>query len=205
MPKTLYLVRHGETDFNSDPEPRIRGRIELDLNQIGIKNALKTASFLNNIHFDSVLSSEINRAKQTAHIIISESNENHNKRIQCEPDLIDVCWGDWEGKTFIEVFSNNSSAYMKAPNKIQPPNGETFSQVLHRMDKMMHKINECKEETICIVSHGSVFSVLACYMLQMPLDKIWSFYMNNCAVSKVIMKDIDTYQICYWNQTHHLE
>ncbi|CAL6047603.1 Histidine_phosphatase superfamily protein [Hexamita inflata] len=82
MPKTLYLIRHGETDFNSDPEPRIRGRIELDLNQIGIENTLKTASFLNNIHFDSVLSSEINRAKQTAQIIISESTINHNKHIQ---------------------------------------------------------------------------------------------------------------------------
>lgn len=39
MPKTIYLIRHGETDFNTDPVPRVRGRIPVPLNETGLRHA----------------------------------------------------------------------------------------------------------------------------------------------------------------------
>ena len=46
--KTIYLIRHGETDFNTDPVPRVRGRINVPLNDIGIAHCKAAGDFLSN-------------------------------------------------------------------------------------------------------------------------------------------------------------
>jgi broad specificity phosphatase PhoE len=61
--KTIYLVRHGETDFNTDPEPRVRGRIEISLNDEGFRHADQVADFLKNEKIETIYYSKITRAK----------------------------------------------------------------------------------------------------------------------------------------------
>ena len=46
--KTIYLIRHGETDFNTDPVPRVRGRINVPLNDIGVAHCKAAGDFLSN-------------------------------------------------------------------------------------------------------------------------------------------------------------
>jgi bisphosphoglycerate-dependent phosphoglycerate mutase len=48
MPKTIYFIRHGETDFNTDPVPRIRGRVPVPLNETGLRHAAQAGEFLKN-------------------------------------------------------------------------------------------------------------------------------------------------------------
>ena len=50
MPKTIYLVRHGETDFNTDPVPRVRGRIPVPLNETGLRHANQAEQKITDIH-----------------------------------------------------------------------------------------------------------------------------------------------------------
>jgi probable phosphoglycerate mutase len=71
---SIYLIRHGETDFNK--EGRIQGRIETDLNPTGIEQCKKTAQFLlkNKIDFDYCYVYPQKRAIQSLEII-----KNHFK------------------------------------------------------------------------------------------------------------------------------
>ena len=52
--KTIYLIRHGETDFNTDPVPRVRGRINVPLNDIGIAHCKAAGDFLSNVEIGKV-------------------------------------------------------------------------------------------------------------------------------------------------------
>ena len=46
MKKFIYLIRHGETNFNTDPVPRVRGRIDVPLNDKGLLHAHQAGEFL---------------------------------------------------------------------------------------------------------------------------------------------------------------
>ena len=69
MPKTIYLVRHGETDFNTDPVPRVRGRIPVPLNETGLRHANQAGEFLKDEKITAIYYSAVNRAKQTAEAV----------------------------------------------------------------------------------------------------------------------------------------
>ena len=63
----LYLVRHGETDYNNSL--RFQGQIDIPLNQKGIEQAEKVAGFLKDIPLQAIYSSSLKRARTTAEII----------------------------------------------------------------------------------------------------------------------------------------
>lgn len=53
--------------------------------------------------------------------------------------MIDISWGDWEGKTYKEDFGDKKGGdYLNAPENLNIPNGESFYQVLDRIKKFFH-------------------------------------------------------------------
>ncbi len=67
---TLYIVRHGQTDWNV--QGITQGETDIPLNEEGIRQATTMASNLKHIKFDVVFSSDLIRAKRTAEIIAFE-------------------------------------------------------------------------------------------------------------------------------------
>ena len=63
----LYLIRHGETDYNNSL--RFQGQTDIPLNQKGIEQAEKAADFFRNIPLQAIYTSTLIRAKTTAEII----------------------------------------------------------------------------------------------------------------------------------------
>ena len=133
--KIIYLIRHGETNFNTDPVPRVRGRINVPLNDAGIAHCKAAGDFLANENIGKIYYSAIPRAKQSADCVA----EHHNGPVELveEPLVIDISWGDWEGKTYKECFgAEDGGDYFKAPEKLMIPNGETFYSVMDRLKKL---------------------------------------------------------------------
>ena len=64
----LYIVRHGETDWNK--ARKIQGRSDIPLNEFGRHLARETAKGLADVHFDLCFTSPLSRAKETAQIIL---------------------------------------------------------------------------------------------------------------------------------------
>ena len=202
--KILYLIRHGETNFNTDPVPRVRGRIEVPLNDEGKAHAKAAGDFLANEDIGKIYYSTIDRAKTTAELVAGQ----HNGKVELVPDplVIDISWGDWEGKTYKEAFgSEDGGDYFKHPERLTMPNGESFYSVMDRLRRFLIKFWESDEEVCTIVSHGAITNVLSLMIVQAPLEKFWTMYMSACGVSKIKMKGISEFAVDYWNANHFLK
>ena len=76
----IYLVRHGQTDWNL--EGRYQGRIDIKLNSKGIEQAKEIKEKLKEIKFDKVFSSPLKRALETAQIITDNDIEIDERLIE---------------------------------------------------------------------------------------------------------------------------
>ncbi len=86
----IYLIRHGETDWNT--KRLLQGATDIPLNQNGIEVAQLTAEGLCDVVFDVIFTSPLKRARQTAEIIRGE------RRIPIIPDerLREIAFGPFE-------------------------------------------------------------------------------------------------------------
>jgi probable phosphoglycerate mutase len=202
--KIIYLVRHGETNFNTDPTPRVRGRINVPLNDMGIAHCKAAGDFLANENIGKIYYSDIPRAKQTATYI----KEQHKTPVEMIPDplVIDISWGIYEGKTYMEAFGDEKGGdLIFHPEKLIVPEGETFYAVMDRLRLFFVRFWQSDEEVCTIVSHGAITNVLSLMFLQAPLEKFWTMYMSACGVSKVQMKSVYSFVIEYWNANYFLK
>ena len=183
---------------------RIRGRIDVPLNDVGFAHARQAGEFLKDENIGKIYYSSMPRARQTAEAIA----EKHSTKIELveEPLVIDISWGDWEGKTYKECFgSDDGGIFYKEPEKLMIPNGESFYSVMGRLQKFLEKFWQSDEEVCTIVSHGAVINCFSLIIMQAPLTQFWSMYVNACAVSKIVMKDISKISVEYWNVHHFLK
>ena len=94
----LYLVRHGETDYNNTM--RFQGQTDIPLNQTGVEQAEKLAAFFKDIPLDAVYSSSLQRAGKTAEIIAEAKG--------LEPVSLDalkeMSFGIWENMNSSDIF-----------------------------------------------------------------------------------------------------
>jgi len=103
----IVLVRHGQTMWNK--EMIFRGRMDLDLGQIGIEQVNLLAQALNKMQIDVIYSSPLKRALNTA---IPIANYHH-----LEPSIddrfIDINYGAWQGKSRNEIKEGLEELYLK--------------------------------------------------------------------------------------------
>ncbi|MBS4969650.1 MAG: histidine phosphatase family protein, partial [Lachnospiraceae bacterium] len=87
----LYIIRHGETQWNV--EGRLQGQSDTQLNENGIRLAKVTAEGMKDIPFDLGITSPLSRAKKTAQIILG------NRKVPLYEDarIQELSFGSWEG------------------------------------------------------------------------------------------------------------
>ncbi len=202
--KIIYILRHGETDFNTDPVPRVRGRINVPLNAEGIAHCKAAGDLSANENIGKIYYSGVPRAKQSADCIV----ERHSTPVEMieEPLVIDISWGIFEGKTYLEAFGDpEGKEFFGHPENVVVPQGETFYAVMDRLRLFFVKFWQSDEEVCTIVTHGAVTNILSLMFLQSPLEKFWTMYMSACGVSKIQMKSIYSFTIEYWNANYFLK
>ena len=90
---TLLLARHGETDWNR--EFRIQGSSDIELNELGRKQAHALAQELEHVELDAIYSSDLSRARATAEAVAA----SHGLEVRLDPRLRERSFGSWEGLT----------------------------------------------------------------------------------------------------------
>ena len=169
----IYIVRHGETDYNV--EGRFAGRLDIPLNNKGINQAYALHEKLKNIKFDLVISSPLSRALETAKIIT-------NNKIIIDNRIIERSNGELEGKlkselTIIPDFNDpNESKY----------NIENINDFRKRIFEFFTDLNKnYKGRNILIVTHAGVGIYARCFFEGEPKDGNYKNYkINNCEVIK---------------------
>lgn len=141
----LYLVRHGETDWNL--ARRIQGATDVPLNDTGRAQALATGRLLSRRHLDAVITSPLSRAFETGAIIADELGLAVPST---DGDLVERHYGEAEGLDYREIAE-------RFPNDAPVPGRESREAVVERALPALMAIAQAHEgESVVVVSHGGV-------------------------------------------------
>lgn len=148
----LYLVRHGETEWNK--KGIIQGKSDIPLNSNGIKQAGNLAEKLKNLKFDKIYSSDLQRAGKTAEIIAA----NRDITIITDRAIRERDFGRFEGGHF--SFLENAqihSIHKDRFSKLKALGVETDESIQNRFISFLSKISkENYGKNVLIVSHGGI-------------------------------------------------
>lgn len=199
----IYLVRHGETEWNT--QKRMQGWDNSDLTEKGIEAASALHHHFIDIEFDAVYSSTSGRAYRTAEIIVGERNIEIIK----DDNLREIFLGDWQGKTAAEIEKISPQQhynFFSAPHLYNRENSETLPQVQERALKTINKIvKDNKTGNVLIVTHGVTLKLIMAYFEKRHLKDLWEPpYILNTSVS-LIQFDKDNANIKMYADTSHIE
>ena len=148
----IYLIRHGETDWNV--ERKIQGQTDIPLNSNGKQQAEEAANEIANLKIDRIISSDLSRAKETAEII----NKKVGAKITIDKRLREVNYGNYEGAQFDKFTDEQWEIFNKTPEKIK---GESRKQVYDRVKSLIDEIKD--DENVLVVTHGGSLRMMLYY------------------------------------------
>ncbi|NDJ54292.1 MAG: histidine phosphatase family protein [Chloroflexi bacterium] len=183
---TLYLVRHGETQYNADG--RFQGVTDVPLNELGRKQAAAVGERFKSMNFDVIYSSDLQRAQETAKAI----SAHHQKEIILDQRLREIDFGSWEGLFFREVFVSQREVWerWRAEFDFAPERAETLQTTVDKADSMLAHIREHHEDqTVVCVGHGGTLRVMVCRLLGIPPQNRWQLQFDNTSVSEVWFRE----------------
>ena len=176
----IILARHGETDWNMAEV--FRGRIDIDLNETGVKQAKLLAEYLSSVTIDAIYSSPLKRAWQTA----TEIARRSNLEVNIAPGLIDFDFGEWQGLSHREVKDKYKELYaewVSHPEQVKIPAGESLDGVRRRALVVVDEVIHRYKGTVILVSHRVVNKVLIGALLGLDNSHFWNIRQDPCAIT----------------------
>lgn len=180
----LYVVRHGQTDFNKNN--LFQGHKDISLNDIGIEQAKQLALKIADLRFDKILVSPLKRAIQTAEYI----NEKINVLLIIEDSLIERSFGNMEGKPNRE--DCNIQMMLDYKKNINIENIEPIQTFFKRVYNFLDNIKDMyKNNKILLVTHASVSQVIECYfnrqIEELNYESLEKMTLKNCEIRKYLV------------------
>jgi alpha-ribazole phosphatase len=198
----LYLIRHGQTDWNLNH--RFQGQSDVSLNGTGMEQVLKIAQRLSNVNIDAIYSSDLRRAIQTA----EEIAKYFKLSLNTDSRWREQSFGAWEGLTFSEMQAAASDllkAWRADPLHNSPPQGETLIQLSARVEAALSELKmRHAGQNVLLVSHGGVLMTLACLALGVDLQKYWQFSFSSASISEIAFYEEGAI-LNSMNDTSHLQ
>lgn len=192
MPKTLYLVRHGETDWNA--EGRWQGQCDVPLNATGRAQAQLLGTRLQGLFSRGglarptrLVSSDLSRAHETATLLQT------GLELTTDPRLRERGFGSWEGKTSAEIGHAPGSGE-------RAPDAESAESVWERVLAAVSSL----EGTALVVGHGGALRALLAYAAGHGPDGMRYFTLGNTSLSVVQLAESGN-KLLRVNDTAHLE
>ncbi len=175
----LWLVRHGQTDWNR--EGRFQGSVDIALNENGLGQAREIAERLKEVKFQAIYSSPLQRARQTAQMIA----EKNGKKVHFDSRLSEISMGEWEGMLYQDIcreYPEEINERRVNPLYARAPGGETAVQVAERMKQAVDEIVlKHPHGPVLIVSHGLALSALVCLVRGGSLENVYNAVLENAA------------------------
>lgn len=201
MTNTIYLVRHGQTDWNI--LGKTQGHGNSNLTDKGREQAIQLANSMNKYPIDYIYSSELGRAIETAEII----GQQFNLDVISTPALKEMGFGKWEGlliKEIQEEYSDLYRTWRNEPHLAKIPGGETLQTIKERTEKFLKEINDKYDgKHIVLVTHSVTARVILLSLLNSPLENIYRISQSNTALNIIELRDYGPVVI-KMNDTSHI-
>ena len=168
----LYIVRHGQTDYNLNGI--FQGTSDIPLNENGIRQAEEIAGKLGDVAFTAAFHSPLDRAKVTCEKIL-------DARLQATTDerLREVYFGKWEGVHRDEIKSHwpeQFENYYSNIGDFHPPEGEALIDAQERVGGFYDLLREKHPEgDILIVGHQFINALLCTYITGQDIADAWDY------------------------------
>ncbi|QGH33847.1 histidine phosphatase family protein [Gracilibacillus salitolerans] len=186
---SICFVRHGETDWNA--LGKIQGQTDIPLNNNGRSQADECGRYLQDFEWDVMITSPLQRAKETATII----NKYLDLSLTEMNDFRERGFGDVEGMTFqerLEAF----------PDGIYP-NQESFEELTERLVEGLQEIHQIhKGRKVLLVAHGAVINAILTNFSDGKIGSGKTRLVNGCINHIEWIEEV--WQIKSYNQTGHL-
>ncbi len=202
--KTIYLIRHGETDFNRRGIVQGSG-VDSDLNEMGRAQAMAFFLAYQHVPFQKIYISGLKRTYQTAEPFI-ELGIPYEKLT----GLNEISWGIMEGKAPGNLDNEYYRALIEAweSGRTDQPTegGESPDQVATRQKEAIDAIlSHPGEETVLIAMHGRAMRILLSWITNQPLAHMDQFEHSNVCLYKLLYDyESTTFTITQANDTAHL-
>lgn len=198
----IFLVRHGQTAWNVGEI--FRGRADIPLDETGLKEADLAGDALKDETIHAIYSSPLKRSVQTAEGIA----RYQNLPVQPLEAIIDISYGEWEGKENKEVKEKYPDLYnlwLTEPHKVRFPGGETLDEVRNRtMSAIEELIRKHANESIVLVAHRVPNKVISCAVLGLDNSHFWRIKQDT-ASTNLFIYDNNQWIIAYLNNTFYLK
>jgi broad specificity phosphatase PhoE len=198
----FYLVRHGESAWNA--ENRLCGRSDIPLSETGRGQAMSLAERLKPIHFDTIYTSPLVRAFETARLIAEAVG------LEPVPDqrLVELDYGEWEGRTLADVVGNDAQAFRAwdaAPAQLAPPGGESGLAAQQRIVSFLDFLAAKHQQgRVLVAFHKTVCRLAICHVLGMAPDEYRRRLVLGNAALSIIRPRPNGWQLVGFNDTSHL-
>jgi broad specificity phosphatase PhoE len=183
----VVVIRHGRTEWNRIE--RFRGRADIDLDEVGKKQAEATAKRIAEFDVSAIYASPLRRTITTARILSEHLNLNVNPL----PGIIDIDFGEWQGLTPEEAAARDGSLYSqwrKHPHLVTFPRGESLADVRSRAaDAVENVLMQADNKTIAVVSHKVVCQILILHFIDLDNSHFWQVGQDVSAVNLFHIRD----------------
>ena len=182
---TLLLVRHGRTDAAGK---RLTGWAPgVHLNEDGRRQAERLVDRLDGIRIDAIVSSPLERCRETAAPLASA----RGRRVGVRRAWIEVGYGDWTGRSISQLRRTKLwRRVMSTPSTVRFPGGESLLEVQARaVDGALDLAAEHARGTVVVVSHADVIRLLVAHLAGMHADHLQRLSIDTASITAVSLSD----------------
>ena len=182
----LYIVRHGQTNWNL--ADRVQGQYDIALNNTGRVQAHRAAEKIELFHIEHIISSDLMRARETAQIIGNKLNIT----VDYDARLREYDFGKLTGWKRTEIDPSMVQIFFTNPTKF---GAERLEDAFARVGHFLKDIDF--DKNTLVVTHGGVINFVLCYLEDKNnfrphsyLDKCLNVHIDNSAVLRI--KDLNS-------------
>ncbi len=202
MATKLYLVRHGQSQANL--EHRFAGHTDIPLSPLGVAQAKATGEYMKDIPLDVILSSDLQRAWNTALPIAS----SHRLPVLPDPDFREIYGGKWEMIPMDQMeteYREQRRLWREDWVNSFCPEGESVRELFARAQKLLEKVaRDYPDQSVCVATHAALTRCLTQAAAGLPPESVNDIpFPANASVTEAVCED-GVWRLVEFSRDEHL-
>ncbi len=181
----LYIMRHGQTDWNV--LRKLQGRTDIPLNAEGRRMAREAAVEYRDVHFDVCYCSPLRRARETAELVLA----GRDVPVYTDERLLELGFGEYEGveNGYSDPSLPVSRLFHEPGAYVAAGGAESLEELFARTGEFLKEVIEpelARGKDVLIMGHGAMNSGIICQIRKKPKEEFWSEGIENCKLKRLI-------------------